>query len=158
MWAADFDVSLTCLLDENCPEELAIQLPKEAETESGEESIDNNSVGPKIGFPSKSGTVDRSISDNTGIRPAPTIPFCGLTKTLWSRNDHFQIRTIVSPTKNGDDELPVFCVAAILITNRQKIIRETHSIDDLIKACGLFFLSAILHCASSSIVLETNSY
>ncbi|KAI3470166.1 hypothetical protein Pfo_026829 [Paulownia fortunei] len=133
IWAADFDVSLTCLLDENCPEVLAIQLPKETEAESGEESIVSNGVGPKGGFPSKHGTVERSISDNTGIRSTSTRPFCGLTKTFWSRNDRIQIRTLVSSTRNGDDELPVFCVAAILIMNRQKIIRETHSIDDLIK-------------------------
>ncbi|KAL7145531.1 hypothetical protein ABFS83_07G090500 [Erythranthe nasuta] len=134
IWAADFDVSSTVVLDENCPEILAIQLPKETEAESGEESVDcNNSVGPKSGCPSKHATVERSISDNTGIRPVATIPFCGLTKTFWSRNDRFQIRTLVSSTRNGDDELPVFCVAAILIMNRQKIVRETHSIDDLIK-------------------------
>ncbi|CAA0833280.1 Ypt/Rab-GAP domain of gyp1p superfamily protein [Striga hermonthica] len=126
IWAADFNVTLTCLLDENCPEVLAIQLSKEAETESGEESTDCG------GNPSKHGTVERSISDN-GIESLAARPFCGLTKTFWSRSDHFQIRTLVSSTKNGDDELPVFCVAAVLIINRQKIIRETRSIDDLIK-------------------------
>ncbi|KAK9153038.1 hypothetical protein Sjap_000518 [Stephania japonica] len=34
---------------------------------------------------------------------------------------------------NADDELSTFCVGAILILNRQKIIKETNSIDDLIK-------------------------
>ncbi|KAL3835083.1 hypothetical protein ACJIZ3_009819 [Penstemon smallii] len=131
IWAADFDVSLTSLLDENCPEVLTIQLPKETEAESGEESTTSNSGGPKGGY----GTMERSISDNTEIKPASARPFCGLTKTFWSRNDHdrFQMPTVISSTRNGDDELPVFCVAAILIVNRQKIIRETHSIDDLIK-------------------------
>ncbi|KAL3829201.1 hypothetical protein ACJIZ3_018003 [Penstemon smallii] len=133
IWAADFDISLTCLLDENCPEVLTIQLPLEAEAESGEESINNNNGGPKVGFPSKHGTVERSISDNTVIRSSSARPFCGLTKTFWSKNDRFQTRGIVSSTINGDDELPVFCVAAILIMNRQNIMRETHSIDDLIK-------------------------
>lgn len=152
IWAADFDLSLTYLLDENCPDVLAIQLPQETEAESGEESIDSNSVGPRDGFPAKHGTVERSISDNTGIRSGSNRPFCGLTKTFWSRNERFQIRTLVSSTRNGDDELPVFCVAAILIMNRQKIIRETHSIDDLIKACGLCFVfCAILPYASSSL-------
>ncbi|PIN13107.1 Ypt/Rab-specific GTPase-activating protein GYP7 [Handroanthus impetiginosus] len=133
IWAADFDVSLTSLLEENSPESLAIQLPKETEAESGEENIDCNSTSAKGGFPSKHGTVERSISDNTGIRSASARPFCGLTKTFWSRNDRFPISSLVSSTRNGDDELPVFCVAAILIMNRQKLIRETHSIDDLIK-------------------------
>ncbi|XP_011091618.1 small G protein signaling modulator 1 isoform X2 [Sesamum indicum] len=133
IWAADFDVSLTSLLDDNCPEILAIQLPREAETESGEESIYGNTIGCKSGFPSKHGTVGRPISDNSVIRSRPTRPFCGLTKTFWSRNDRFQIRTFISARRNHDDELPVFCVAAILIMNRQKIIKETRSIDDLIK-------------------------
>ncbi|KAL0456375.1 UNVERIFIED_CONTAM: hypothetical protein Slati_0976700 [Sesamum latifolium] len=96
MWAADFDVSLTSLLDDNCPEVLAIQLPREPETEWGEESIDGNTVGRKGGSPSKHGTVERSISDNPVIRSRPTRPFCGLTKTFWSRNDRFQIRTFIS--------------------------------------------------------------
>ncbi|KAL6582285.1 hypothetical protein OROMI_006299 [Orobanche minor] len=134
IWAADFNASLTCLLDESCPEVLAIQLTKETEAESGDKSTEF--VGSKSGFPSKLGTVERSISDNTRTGSLTAKPFCGLTKTFWSRDDHFQIRTLVSPTRNGDDELPVFCVAAILIMNRQKIIRETRSFDDLIKACG----------------------
>lgn len=59
--------------------------------------------------------------------------FCGLTRNLCSRNDPTKKCTVISSTKQGDDELPVYCVAAILIMNRQKIIRETRSIDDLIK-------------------------
>lgn len=137
IWAADFDLSLTCLLDEDYPEVLSIQLPKETEAESGEESSDSNNVGPKGGIQEKHGTTECSMSDYTGIRSGSTIHFCGLGKPFWSRNEHFQIRTILSSTKNGDDELPVFCVAAILVMNRHKIIRETHSIDDLIKARDL---------------------
>lgn len=146
IWAADFDLSLTCLLDDDYPELLSVQLPKETEPESGEESTDSNNVGSKGGIQEKHGTTECSVSDNTGIRSGSTAPFCGLGKSFWSRNEHFQIRTLVSSTKNGDDELPVFCVAAILVMNRQKIIRETHSIDDLIKACDLYsVVYAIMH-------------
>ncbi|XP_073119309.1 uncharacterized protein [Henckelia pumila] len=130
IWAADFDPSFTCHLDENCPELLAIQLPKEADAELGEESIDSNGGVPKSS-PTKPG-VECSISDSTGMRSTSARPFCGLTKPFWSKNDRLQIHTVLSSARNGD-ELPVFCVAAILVTNRQKIIRETHSIDDLIK-------------------------
>ncbi|KAK9137670.1 hypothetical protein Sjap_008264 [Stephania japonica] len=42
------------------------------------------------------------------------------------------ISSVVS-SWNADDELSTFCVGAILILNRQKIIKETNSIDDLIK-------------------------
>ncbi|KAL2530034.1 Ypt/Rab-GAP domain of gyp1p superfamily protein [Forsythia ovata] len=132
IWAADFDESLACNLDENCPEVLLIQLPKETEAESGEESVDSNGGGPRGGFPSKHRTVEHSISDNSGMASASARPFCGLTKNFWSRNDSLQIRTVIS-SRNGDDELPVFCVAAILIMNRQKVTKETRSIDDLIK-------------------------
>lgn len=137
IWAADFDLSLNCLLEENCPEVLAIQLPPEAVAESGEESIHSIGSGPKGGLPSKHGPVECSVSDCNGVRSAQARPFCGLTKTFWSKNDRCQVPTIVSSTRNGDDELPVFCVAAILVMNRQKILKETRSIDDLIKVGGL---------------------
>ncbi|KAH6833423.1 Ypt/Rab-GAP domain of gyp1p superfamily protein [Perilla frutescens var. hirtella] len=157
IWAADFDLSLTCLLDEDYPEVLSIHLPKETEAESGEESTDCNNVGlgPKGGIQDKHGTIECSMSDNTGIRSESTTPFCGLGKPFWSRNEHFQIRTLVSSTKNGDDELPVFCVAAILIMNRQKIIRETHSIDDLIKIFNDNILKIrIKRCVQTAIKLR----
>lgn len=133
IWAADFDVSLAYLLDENCPDILAIQLHKEPEVESEEETISSQSGALKGAFPSKHGSVERSISDNTGMRSTSARPFCGLTKTFWSKIDRLQLYKTVTSKRNGDDELPVYCVAAILVMNRQKIIRETHSIDDLIK-------------------------
>ncbi|KAK3020461.1 hypothetical protein RJ639_047115, partial [Escallonia herrerae] len=134
MWASDFDELMACNLEENCPELLVIQIPRQPAAETVEENIENDDGGSKGGLPSKQGTVERSVPDNTGMKSTTSHPFCGLTKNFWSKNDRFQICTIVSSTRNGDDELPVFCVAAILIMNRQKIIRETRSIDDLIKA------------------------
>ncbi|XP_022880377.1 small G protein signaling modulator 1-like isoform X2 [Olea europaea var. sylvestris] len=149
IWAADFDESLACDLDEICPELLLILLPKETEAESGEESLDNNS-----GCPSKHKSAERSISDNSGIASASARPFCGLTKNFWSRNDRLQIRTVIS-SRNGDDELPVFCVAAILIMNRQKITKETRSIDDLIKIFNDNLLKIrVKSCVRSAIKLR----
>ncbi|XP_059632934.1 uncharacterized protein LOC132275451 isoform X2 [Cornus florida] len=139
MWAADFDESVASDLEEICPEPLVVQLPRESGSvsgmEMGEEVIENNHSSSKGAIQSKRGNVEQSSSDNNGMKSASTHthPFCGLTRNFWSKNDHMQICTVVSSTRNGDDELPVFCVAAILIINRQKIIRETHSIDDLIK-------------------------
>lgn len=133
MWAADFDESLACHLDENCPELLTIQIHRESDAETVDETIEHDNNDSKGGLHLKHGNVERSISDNNGMKSASMHPFCGLTKNFWSKNDQFQICTIISSTRNGDDELPVFCVAAILILNRQKIIRETRSIDDLIK-------------------------
>lgn len=154
IWAADFDLSLNCLLDDDCPEILSIHLPKETEAESGEESADSNNGGRKGGIQERHGTVEYSMSDNSEIRCESPTPFCGLGKPFWSRSGHFQIRTLISSTKNGDDELPVFCVAAILIMNRHKIIRETRSIDDLIKACDL---SSVLFVINYN-ALSSSSY
>jgi hypothetical protein len=130
MWAADFDESMA-FNTQNCPELLVLQIPRESLEETGDEKIDNNNPSSTGSSHSKQSNTDRSIADNRGIKT--TYPFCGLTKSFWSKNEHFQICTLVSSTKNGDDELPVFCVAAILVSNRQKIIREARSIDDLIK-------------------------
>uniref|UniRef100_A0A5B7A0F6 Putative small G protein signaling modulator 1-like n=1 Tax=Davidia involucrata TaxID=16924 RepID=A0A5B7A0F6_DAVIN len=137
MWAADFDESVACDLEENCLEPLVVQLTRESSSETGaemgEESIENDNGGSKSCLQSKHGNVERSKAENIGMKSASNHPFCGLTRNFWSKNDPMQICTIVSSTRNGDDELPVFCVAAILIINRQKIIRETHAIEDLIK-------------------------
>ncbi|KAL0432917.1 UNVERIFIED_CONTAM: GTPase-activating protein gyp7 [Sesamum latifolium] len=150
IWAADFDVSLTCLLDENCPELLVVQLPKQIEAKSREEKTGYL----KGGFPSKFGTVRPSIKA-TGTEFTSTRPHCGLAKSFWSRNNHLQIPTIASLIRNGDDELPVFCVAAILIMNRQKIIRETYSVEDLIKICNDNMLEIrVKRCVQSAIKLR----
>ncbi|KAK9287652.1 hypothetical protein L1049_016089 [Liquidambar formosana] len=133
MWAADFDESLAYELEENCLKPLVVQLPRDSGAEMAEESTANGNGNSKGGLQSKHGNVERSISDDIGMRSSSTYPFCGLTRNFWSKNDHMQICTVISSPRNGDDELPVFCVAAILIMNRQKIIRRTHSIDDLIK-------------------------
>lgn len=132
MWAADFDESTAFNLEESCPELLVLQIPRESDAAIGNEVIENENCDSKGGSQSKLANVERSISD-AGMTSTSAYPFCGLTKNFWSKNDRFQICTIVSSTRNGDDELPVFCVAAILIMNRHKIIRETRSIDDLIK-------------------------
>lgn len=136
MWAADFDESLVNDLDENCLEALMIQLPRDSETEMRDESVESSSGTTKGSIQSNHGNVDCSLSE-IGIKSAMTHNFCGLTRNFWTRNDSMQICTAMLSTKKGDDELPVFCVAAILIMNRQKIIRETRSIDDMIKVGSL---------------------
>ncbi|KAI8012501.1 TBC1 domain family member 15 [Camellia lanceoleosa] len=133
MWAADFDESVSCNLEENCLEPLVIEIPRESGAEMGEESVENVKGSVKGVLQSNHGNGDPSISDSSGIKSASTHSFCGLTRNFWSKNDRLHMCTVVSSRRNGDDELPVFCVAAILFTNRQKIIRETSSIDDLIK-------------------------
>ncbi|XP_065624323.1 uncharacterized protein LOC111996853 isoform X3 [Quercus suber] len=132
IWAADFDESLSYDLEEHCLEALVVQLPRDFGVEVREESTENGH-GIVKGSQSNHGNVDRFMLDNTALKSASPHPFCGLTRNFWSKSDHMQICTLVSSTRNGDNVLPVFCVAAILIRNRQKIIRETHSFDDIIK-------------------------
>ncbi|GAV73533.1 RabGAP-TBC domain-containing protein [Cephalotus follicularis] len=133
MWAADFDESLACNLDENCLEPLVVQLPMDSGIEINEESMENDDICSKGGSQSTHGYVENSLSDHIGMKSASTYLFCGLTRNFWCRNDCLQLCTVVSSTRTGNDELSVFCVAAILIMNRHKILRETRSIDDMIK-------------------------
>lgn len=137
MWAADFDESLAYNLEENCLEALMVQLPRDSETEMRDENAESVNGEMKGGLQQNHGNIDHSISDNEGMKSASSHHFCGLTRNFWSRNDQMQICAAMSSTKKEQDELPVFCVAAILIMNRHKIIRETHSIDDMIKASAL---------------------
>uniref|UniRef100_A0A1J3FXZ0 Small G protein signaling modulator 1 n=1 Tax=Noccaea caerulescens TaxID=107243 RepID=A0A1J3FXZ0_NOCCA len=162
MWAADFDESVAEALENDCLEPLVIQLPRNPEAEVSEETIDNGNgnstkreptttksgpISKSSGLLSRSGLLPKSgplpktgspFSDESGMKsssPSSTYHFCGLTRSLWSRNDrttHVPC-VVVSSIKKGDDALPVFCVAAILIMNRHKIIKETRSIDDMIQ-------------------------
>lgn len=136
MWAADFQESLAYNLEDSCLEALVVQLPRDLEAEMRGESAEGGG-DMKGGSHSNHGNPEHSMSD-TGMKSASTYHFCGLTRNFWSKNDRMHICTAVSSTRNGDDELPVFCVAAILIMNRQKIIRQTRSIDDMIKVGALY--------------------
>lgn len=131
MWAADFDESVAETLENDCLELLVVQLPRQSEAELGDKKVDdgNGSTTTKSGPLSKSGR----LSDETRVKSASSYNFCGLTRNLWSRNGRTHVSPVVSSFGKGEDPLPVFCVAAILIMNRHKIMRETRSIDDMIK-------------------------
>ncbi|XP_077225545.1 uncharacterized protein LOC143858710 isoform X2 [Tasmannia lanceolata] len=134
MWAADFDEAIGRELEENCLEPLVLQLPRDSDAEIVLESLENGKRNSN-GAQSECSNVEHLTADSNGARSISNHPFCGLTRaSFWARHGRMHSFTITSSmTRNEDDELPVFCVAAILIINRQKIIRETHSIDDLIK-------------------------
>lgn len=142
MWAADFDEEFVCELDQNCLEALTIDL-------STPNMIPSDTIirKPKHKRMSlyKNGENSRSMTISGIMTNGAKNPLCGLsraTRNFWiSKHEHE-----VGPTgKAGDDELAVFCVAAILITNRHKIMRETKSIDDVIKA-GVSVLVVIFVC------------
>ncbi|XP_021774881.1 small G protein signaling modulator 1-like isoform X1 [Chenopodium quinoa] len=137
MWAADFDEPLSWNLAQNCLEPLVLQLPDDVGTESGEERKETDDSSSKSGPLAKNENSEHASSEEAAMKSlASNHSFCGLTRTFWSRSDRTHERTGFSATRNGEDDLPVFCVAAILILNRHKVIKETRSIDDLIKICN----------------------
>ncbi|XP_010258493.1 PREDICTED: small G protein signaling modulator 1-like isoform X2 [Nelumbo nucifera] len=133
MWAADFDESVAQGLEEHCLEPLVVQISRDPVSETGEAIAENKNGISSSGIQSKHANVERSMSDNMVMKSASSHSLCGLTRNCWSRNDRMEICTVISSSRNGDDELPIFCVAAIIIVNRQKIKKETNSIDDMIK-------------------------
>ncbi|MBA0840906.1 hypothetical protein Goarm_003443, partial [Gossypium armourianum] len=150
MWAADFDESASCDLEDICLEALVVQLPRDMGEETREENPESGDDGVKGSLQSK-----HSLSENAGFKSAAAHRFCGLTRNFLSKNNLLQICGLVSSTRKGDDNLPVFCVAAILIMNRQKIIKETHSIDDMIKIFNDKLLKIhVKRCVGSAIKLR----
>lgn len=180
MWAADFDDSVAETLENDCLELLVVQLPRQFGAELGDQKLDvgngiitnsvpasksdrNSKSGPlsKCSLLSRSGLLPKSsgslpktgpLSDDIDVKSAASYNFCGLTRSLWSRNERTHVSSVVSSFEKRDDPLPVFCVAAILIMNRHKIMKETRSIDDMIKVecfslhlCMLRFVS-LLNC------------
>ncbi|CAI8592187.1 unnamed protein product [Vicia faba] len=144
MWAADFDESWTYDLEENCPEALDLHLPRDSSSyrkeaisdsddsiKSGSQSNHNENDSTKTSPQLHHGNTDHPVSDVKLKLQSNT--FCGLARNIWPRNDRVRTRIISSFARKGNDELATFCVAAILVLNRQKIIRETHSFDDMIK-------------------------
>ncbi|TQE00390.1 hypothetical protein C1H46_013990 [Malus baccata] len=134
MWAADFQESLAYNLEDNCLEALVVKLTRDSEAELRIETTESGG-DTKSGSHSNNMNLECSVSD-TGMKSGSAYHFCGLTRSFWSRNDRMHICTAVSSTRNGDDELPAFCVLPILIINRQKINRKTRSFDDMIRVGG----------------------
>lgn len=149
MWAADFDEAGALALNENGLEPLTLQLstnPDGARTEAREGGRKN-----LTGSLSEHDSDGNSPPHDNGERSVPRNSFCGLARaSFWARHDHMHVCTASTPgTKIGCDELPVFCVAAILIINRLKITRETQSSDDMIKVGVFFFwLKKLRHISS----------
>lgn len=138
MWAADFDEVAIQELEKSCLEPLVLHIPRNSCSERIEESMENGKRNSRGTHSQDVGNADVSTTDNHGTRSVSINPFCGLTSaSFWCRNDRMQICTIIS-TKNVDDELVVFCVAAILFINRHKVIKEACSIDDLIKVGAMY--------------------
>lgn len=170
MWAADFDESMAYDLEENCLEALELHLPRDSSNGMREEIADSDGGSVKNGSQSNHNEndntkaspqsnherADHSVYDSK-LKSLSSHTFCGLARNIWPRSHQVQTSSI-SLKRKGNNELAIFCVAAILVLNRQKIIRETHSFDDMIKAGALIFfftqhliaamkvIISILHC------------
>ncbi|KAH9329670.1 hypothetical protein KI387_001778, partial [Taxus chinensis] len=127
MWAADFDEAMAWALENNCLEALVLRPPKALRRGS---YIECDEGTPH----SKSDKTDHHPIDNDA-KSLSRSPFCGLgAGNFWPKHGRQQILTMSSLLKKSpDDELSVFCVAAILVLNRSKFIKEINSMDDAIK-------------------------
>ncbi|CAO2185182.1 unnamed protein product [Urochloa humidicola] len=135
MWAADFDEEAIRRLEENCLEPLHVDLRTDLSCEGKEVHRMNSSTRRK----SKTRKSHRRNGEicgacHPGTRSSTRNHLCGLSgATIWARPQLMPHLSPSVPARSGDDELPIFCVAAILIINRHRIIRGTRSIDDAIK-------------------------
>ncbi|XP_020223520.1 small G protein signaling modulator 1 isoform X1 [Cajanus cajan] len=145
MWAADFDESLVYDLEEDCLEALELHLPRDSTNDmreaivntddgsvkNGSQSNHNEKENTKASSKSNHDRADHSVFD-INSKSLSSHTFCGLARNIWPRNGQVQ-KSSISSSRKGNNELAIFCVAAILVSNRQKIIQETHSFDDMIK-------------------------
>ncbi|OEL30495.1 Cysteine synthase, chloroplastic/chromoplastic [Dichanthelium oligosanthes] len=144
MWAADFDEEAIRHLEENCLGPLLVDLRTDLSCEDKEVHRTNSSTRRK----SKTRKSHRRNGElcgacHPGTRSSTRNHLCGLSgATIWARPQQMPQLSANVLARSGDDELPIFCVAAILIINRHRIIRGTRSIDDAIKASSVttFFL------------------
>ncbi|KAK6914520.1 Rab-GTPase-TBC domain, partial [Dillenia turbinata] len=107
MWAADFDESAIFDLEENCLGPLVVQLPRDLGPDIADEKTENTDGSSKVVLHAKCGNGARAVSD-VRIKSALIHPFCGLTRSLWSNNDHLFVGNVISAARNGDYELPIF--------------------------------------------------
>jgi len=135
MWAADFDEEAIRRLEENCLGPLLVDPRTDLSCEVKEVARMNSSTRRK----SKTRKSHRRNGEicgacHPGTRSSTRNHLCGLSgATIWARPQQMPQLSANVLARSGDDELPIFCVAAILIINRHRIIRGTRSIDDAIK-------------------------
>uniref|UniRef100_A0A0A9D352 Rab-GAP TBC domain-containing protein n=1 Tax=Arundo donax TaxID=35708 RepID=A0A0A9D352_ARUDO len=135
MWAADFDEDAIRRLEENCLEPLLVDLRNDLSCEVKEVHRVNSCTRRKSKI-RKSHRRNGEICGacHPGAKSSTRNHLCGLSgATIWARQQQIPHLSANVLARSGDDKLPIFCVAAILIINRDKIIRGTRSIDDAIK-------------------------
>ncbi|XP_006643619.1 small G protein signaling modulator 1-like isoform X2 [Oryza brachyantha] len=138
MWAADFDEDAILHLEENCLEPLLVDVRNDLSCIScevkEEHRMDSYTRRKSKSRNPHHKNCEMRVACNLGMKPNTRNPLCGLSgATIWARHQQMPHISTDVLAQNRDDDLPIFCVAAILVINRHKIIRETRSIDDAIK-------------------------
>jgi hypothetical protein len=138
MWAADFDQDAIRRLEENCLEPLVVDLRNDL---SSEVKVQRVNSCPRRKFKVRKPhlrNVEICGACHPIVKSSARNHLCGLSgATIWTRHQQMPHLSANVLARSEDEELAIFCVAAILIINRHKIIRGTHSIDDAIKASSI---------------------
>lgn len=144
MWAADFNQAMALSLDFNCLDALELRLsPINLLSESGRSDDHSISVPPSMAFSAQYGSPPREFSSDMSIPNSGAFavnflgrgPLCGLRPggLLMKSRHRLPLFSSTLLERNGDEELSVFCVAAILVQNRSKLFRDIQCMDDAIK-------------------------
>lgn len=140
MWAADFDQAMAWALDDNCLESLVLRTPSTRLEEEFCAEDELSSPDLRYAFPgSPYGGSQLSDSSTPGTFGGDILskggPLCGLKPShFWSKHRQLTSSTLTGLLgRDGGEELSVFCVAAILVQNRTKLLKDVQSMDDAIK-------------------------
>ncbi|KAL3689458.1 hypothetical protein R1sor_015767 [Riccia sorocarpa] len=169
MWAADFNQAMVWALEYSCLDALVLNMP-EVDSFSPERRSDNTGCDDsnKVEVVSPYGCSPRQDFSPGRASPSPSSfggnflarsPFCGLRPgNLLTKNRRRipTVRNIIG--RNGDEELAVFCVAAILVQNRSKLLKEIHSMDDAIKLFNDMDLTVRVHSSMHTAIKLRKKY
>ncbi|XP_024542175.1 small G protein signaling modulator 2 [Selaginella moellendorffii] len=133
MWAADFDHAMLWSFESEPLEPLQIKPPSRSLLERIQEDDCMDYYWTKISpFTSPLPASEDPLSQSSKITYESKSPLCGLV-TSWPNFGRHRIRSGMSFGRNGDSEISVFVVAAIVVINREKFLKEARSMDDVIK-------------------------
>ncbi|KAL2631581.1 hypothetical protein R1flu_016267 [Riccia fluitans] len=167
MWAADFNQAIVWALEYSCLDALVLNMPspftctpeREADNSGCDDAANVSQYGtsPRQDYAS-AGSASPNASSFGGNFLARS-PFCGLRPgNLLSKNRQRMptVRNLIG--RNGDEELAVFCVAAILVHNRNKLLKEVQSMDDAIKLFNDMNLTIRVHSSMHTAIKLRKKY
>ncbi|BBN20771.1 hypothetical protein MPTK1_4g13805 [Marchantia polymorpha subsp. ruderalis] len=170
MWAADFNQAMAWALEYNCLDALVLSIPPpffNPDSRRGDDAGYHDT--PHLSFASQYGcSPHRDYPSAEGALPNSSTfggnflarsPFCGLRPgALLTKNRHRMPTVSTLLGKNGDEELSVFCVAAILVQNRNKLLKEVQSMDDAIKMFNDMNLTIRVHSSMHTAIKLRKKY